>query len=336
MAYSIHTRQAPGVTGLDPTLVVLTDGAGSVAEVWPALGFNCIRWCAVRAGTPLELLYSDPALFQGARPTRSGIPVLFPFPNRIRDGKFSFAGKTYQLPLNDPVQKNAIHGFACRVPWRIVDQGTADDSAWVTGEFRCSKDAPDQMAYWPADHQLRLTIRLGRGTLRLEAEVSNPDDEPLPWGLGYHPYFRLPFAQGTATEDCTIEVPASRYWKLEGNLPTGQVEPVDLARDLNRWRRFGDLQLDDVLTDLPARAPRMDGLLERSAIQGAPGGPMRLFCSSEFRHLVVFTPPHRQAFCAEPYTCTTDAINLEAGRDDTGWLTLPAGGTATLVVELWV
>ena len=63
----------------------------------------------------------------------------------------------------------------------------------MTGEFRCSLDDPDSSALWPADHQIRLTVRLGDGALRLEADVYNPDRVPLPFGLGYHPYFRLPF-----------------------------------------------------------------------------------------------------------------------------------------------
>lgn len=349
MAYSVSTRTADGVATLDPTLVVLADGDGSVAEVWPALGFNCVRWHVVRRGQPLELLYSDPALFTGARPTRSGIPVLFPFPNRIRGAKFSFGGTEYKLPANDSSGPNAIHGFACRVPWRVVDQGADDGSAWVTGEFRCSADAPESLPLWPADHQMRLTIRLGRGTLRLEAVVTNPDTKPLPWGLGYHPYFRLPFAGTGSAEDCTVSVPARAYWELKANLPTGHTFPVDNARDLTRPRRYGELTLDDVLTDLPKRPPRMDGLFERAAIDGAPGGPLRMFCSPAFRQQVVFTPPHRQAFCVEPYTCTTDAANLEnhyAGLgspfilhefvDRTGWKVLDPGASETLLVELWV
>jgi len=68
---------------------------------------------------------------------------------------------------------------------------------------------------------LRLTIRLGKGTLRLEAEVRNPDAKPLPFGLGYHPYFRL--GEG---EESRVEVPAREYWVLEGNLPTGQRLPA--------------------------------------------------------------------------------------------------------------
>jgi aldose 1-epimerase len=325
MTHSVRTRRGENATGLDPTVYVLEDGAGGVAEVWPALGFNCFRWSAARGGQALDLIYSDPALFQGASPTRSGVPVLFPFPNRIRDGRFAFSGKEYQLPLNDSAKKNAIHGFACRVPWRAVNHGADGTSAWVTGEFRCSVDAPQSLALWPADQQIRLTVRLGRGTLRLEAVVTNPDTKPLPWGLGYHPYFR-------ATDDSTVEVPAREFWVLEGNLPTGERRPVDRPRDLKRPRRVGELSLDDVLTGLPARPPRMDGLLERAAITAAAGGPLRLFCSEGFRHLVVFTPPHRHAFCVEPYTCTTDAAN----RTDGGWEVLAPGASVELVVELWV
>lgn len=336
MSYSIRTRTAAEAATLDGTVYVLEDGQGSIAEVWPAAGFNCFRWTAVRDGETLELLYSDPTLFHGGRPTRSGIPVLFPFPNRIRDGRFEWAGQHYQLPTNDPAGKNAIHGFACRRPWRVLDQGVSERGAHVTGVFRCSLDDPASVGLWPADHEIRLTIRLGHGTLRLEAEVFNPDEVPLPFGLGYHPYFRLPFNSSVHASGCLVEVPAARFWELRDNLPTGPHVPVDARRDLNQPRPFTEVQVDDVLTDLPPRAPRADGLIERAVVKGSAGRPLRLFCDPAFREMVVFTPPHRQAFCVEPYTCTTDAINLHAAGLDAGWLELAPGATWSAAIELWV
>jgi aldose 1-epimerase len=335
MAFAVQTRQQPGVTGRDPTVYVLDDGAGGWAEVWPALGFNCFRWEAVRNGVALDLLYADPALFGDGRPTRSGIPILFPFPNRIRDGRFAWEGKQYQLPADDPAGKNAIHGFACRRPWRIVGQGAGPDSAWVTGEFQASRDGPECLPLWPADYVLRVTHRLGAGVLRVEAEVENPDRRTLPFGVGYHPYFRVPFAPGADAADCEVRVPALKAWVLAESLPTGEVAyiPGDPARDLYKPRRFADLQLDDLLTGVPAFPDGPDGLCDRGELRSA-GVALRVRAAPAFREVVVFTPPHRQAFCIEPYTCATDAINLQRWDVDAGLLTLPPGGRWSAAFEM--
>jgi aldose 1-epimerase len=331
MSFAVRAETHAEVRGLDPTVYVLEDDSGARAEVWPALGFNCYRWRVERAGQPLELLYQNPDLFNNGSPTRSGIPVLFPFPNRIRAGRFTWDGHEYQLPCNGPTKTNAIHGFACRHPWRVVDRGADASSAWLTGAFRCSLDAPDSRALWPADHEIRLTVRLGSGSLRLEAEVHNPDRVPMPFGLGYHPYFRMPFTSTGAADDCLLTAPARSFWKLEDSLPTGERLPVDASCDLNSPRRFGDLSPDTVLTDLPATT----GMLpERAALRGAADAVLRLHWGSEFRDMVVFTPPHRHAFCVEPYTCTTDAINLQARGVDAGWLVLPPGERWRSVVEM--
>ncbi|MBY0232132.1 MAG: aldose 1-epimerase [Gemmataceae bacterium] len=323
MGFRIEKATADGVQGLDPTLFVLHGPDGARAEVWPALGFNCFKWLAPRGGALLDLLYADPALFTGGRPTRSGVPVLFPFPNRIRDGRFSWAGKDYALELNDPAKKNAAHGWACRVPWKVVEHGADESGAWITGEYHGKAEN------WPAEHLLTLTIKLGRGTLRFDAEVTNLDKAELPFGLGYHPYFRI-------APEAMVEVPAAKMWPAAENLPTGEPVAVDAGRDLNRPRLLSSLELDDVLTDLPKRAGRMDGLIERAALGIGEGQPLRMFCSPAFREMVVYTPPHRQAFAVEPYTCTTDAVNLQARGLDAGWLVLPPGEQWKASVELWV
>src|SRR5262245_1543016 len=135
MSFAVHTRTQPGVTGRDATIYTLEGPGGNLAEVWPALGFNCFRWSVSRNDRALELLYADPALFTDGRPTRSGIPILFPFPNRIRAGRYRWEGKDYQLEITDTALGNAIHGFACRRPWRIASVGADANSAWLTGIF---------------------------------------------------------------------------------------------------------------------------------------------------------------------------------------------------------
>lgn len=327
MTFTTSHYAHPQVRDLDPTVIVLEHSAGHRAEVWPAAGFNAFRWAVPGVeGQPLELLYADPALFTEGRPTRSGIPILFPFPNRIAGGTFTWDGQTWTLPLNDAPKLNAIHGFACRRPWSIVTQGANDSSAWVTGRYQSH---PDE---WPAAHQLTVTLRLGLDSLRLEAEVSNPDTKPLPFGLGYHPYFAVPFAPGTDAADCRVQVPAESFWELRDCLPTGKVYPVDPGRDLRQPRHYGEVTVDDVLTALPrGPAGRLHPL---GQVTGAPGCTLEVFGDDSFRAVVVFTPPHRQAFCIEPYTCPTDAVNLSARGIECGWRTLPAGASARFIVEL--
>jgi aldose 1-epimerase len=333
MSFAAHAQTRDLGSERETQVWVLEDGAGGRAEVWPAGGFNCYRWQVVRDGQVLDLLYADADFPGDGRPTRSGIPILFPFPNRIRDGHFSWDGNDYWLPLNDGPKKNAIHGFSTTRAWQVADSGANATSAWVTGVFQ-SDDYPELRGLWPAGFALRVTYRLDAGQLHIEAKVENPDVKPLPFGLGYHPYFRVPFAPGAAPESCTIQVPALAAWELEESLPTGRTQPVDEARDLNFARRFEELQLDDVLTDLPG--VRLEGDLRECGRIRAGGATLRILCSDAFRDMVVYTPAHRQAFCIEPYTCATDAVNLQARGIEAGWQVLQPGGHWAGVVEMKV
>jgi aldose 1-epimerase len=329
MSFQVRTETRPTSGGQDGTVYLLEESGGAArVEVWPAGGFNCHRWQITQQGILWELLYSDPQFFHGAKPTRSGIPILFPFPNRIRAGQFSWAGKQYQLPLNDPAGKNAIHGFACRRPWRVVGHGANTHSAWVTGEFLGSLDAPEARALWPADYRVQITCRLEPRSLRLEAVVNNPDQVPLPFGLGYHPYFHVPFVPGQDAAAFRAQAAPDRFWVLKESLPTGELRSVDAARDLRKQRRLEELSLDDVLHCGPVPAGGTPApLVHRASLFSPENGDkeVRIESSPGYRELVVFTPPHRQAICFEPYTCTTDAINLEQQGVDAGVLVLAPG-----------
>src|SRR6516164_3201905 len=103
------------INGVNYEVIKLQCGEAT-AEIWPALGGNCVNWKTPTAG---DVLWSPDLSELIGRPTRGGIPILFPFPNRMRAGRFSFAGRTYQLPCNDSTKANAIHGFSPRLPWQV-------------------------------------------------------------------------------------------------------------------------------------------------------------------------------------------------------------------------
>jgi aldose 1-epimerase len=109
---------------------------------------------------------------------------------------------------------------------------------------------------------------------------------------------------------------------LQRLLATGVRRAPEGRLDLSAPRPFPELRLDDVYTGTES-APVVDGLRVLGTLRQPPYGvEVRLLAEPVFRELVLFTPPHRQAICLEPYTCTTDAVNLGNRGIDAGWRAL--------------
>lgn len=325
MPFRITTR--PAASPVPGDVYTLESDAARI-EVWPTAGFNCLRW-QVRVGNAWgDLLYAAPDWDANPVPTRSGHPILFPFPNRLRHGRFEFNGKTYQLPLTESTHTHAIHGFTPRTPWRVVGTTADDDSASITGELQLSKDLPD--AVWPADFVLRVTYSLNATQLRVQAEVTNPEDRPLPFGLGYHGYFRLPSAPDAPVDEFIVEAATGSLWAAENSLATGAEGPTPADADFRTQRPLGATALDHLY--------RRSGRQRELATIGHVHRPGTLAVEADpaFRELLLFTPPHRKALAVEPYTCTSDAANLKARGIDSGWQVLAPGETWRAgVAYLW-
>jgi aldose 1-epimerase len=316
----------------DPAVWVLGNDQGHRLEVWPAMGFNAYRW-AVAGDPPIEMLWRDSKFFDEAKPSRSGFPILFPFPNRIRDGQFTFAEKQYNLPKRDPAGKNAIHGFVLAAPWQVVYAGADWDSAWIVGEVVGSAVVPDLPNLWPADFRLRISYRLGKGCLRVDATAMNPGPGPLPMGLGYHPYFRTePFGGDSAI----VQLLTQRHWQLEENLPTGAFQEVSAGSPTVSGAAYRDVKWDDLFSGFTQRPDSPTALIPSARMSDAAGTKsLTLSVSADFPWMVAFTPPHREAVCFEPYTCPTDAINATASSElSAGWRQLRPGEAWKGSIEL--
>lgn len=300
-----------------PVLTITDAQTGSTARIAPELGFNCFEFRAMVNNRPVDVLDAVPDFeLGGQRPSGSGIPILFPFPNRIRAGQFTWRGKEFSLPVSDKFG-NAIHGLCLDRPWRVTAKG--DD--FVSGQFQLSVDAPDRRHLWPTDFLIEVDYELIHNRLRANFRISNPTDQTLPWGLGTHPYFKLPLGADSSVNRCLIEVPCAQRWELVDCLPTGNRLELDEAFDLRDGAYVDTVKLDDVYTSVTCEGPQFDCLLvdEQAGLQVVLTSP------PIFREIVAFTPPNRAAVCIEPYTCPTDAINLTARGIDCGWRTLSPG-----------
>lgn len=292
---------------------------GATASILPAAGFTCYSLKLPVGNELLEVLDSDPDFATtGAHPTRNGIPLLFPYPNRIRGGRFTWAGNEYDLTgVHQDGRGNAIHGLVFDRPWRVVEQR----GNRVTAQFQLSNDAPERKSLWPADFMIEVRYELHDAGLRCDIRVANPDHVPLPWGFGTHPYFRVPLSAKTERGDCLIQAPAAEAWELDQCLPTGKLTPVSGARDLREGQALAGLQLDDVLTDLT----NDDGRITSIVMDPEAGRQVTQVTDAAFRELVVYTPPHGRSVCLEPYTCATNAIQLVAAGINGGLQVLPPG-----------
>ncbi|MFO0887804.1 MAG: aldose 1-epimerase [Isosphaeraceae bacterium] len=313
------------------TVYMLHDlASGASAAVLPAHGFNLFDLRLPVAGEVRPVLFAAEDFDENPRSgAGNGIPILFPYPNRVRNATFTFQGHTYSLPATNA--PNAIHGFAVNAPWDVVEHAADSKSAWITGRYQISRNTPELLDRWPTDAILQVSYRLAERRLTMSVEVTNPTARDLPYGFGIHPYFRMPFEPGGDLDRTRVILPASRYWVLDHFLPTGEILPVDARLDFRQGQPMSGLRLDDVLTGLEFA----DGRGTCRLVDLARKAEFRLSFDRNFRELVVYTPPTRPGVISlEPYTQTTDAINLSGKGVDAGLRVLGHGAHEALTLAM--
>ncbi len=112
-------------------------------------------------------------------------PILFPWTGKLPGGAFTYGGKTYA---------GGQHGFARDLEHRLIRaQGDIIELALSAGEK--TKDR------FPFDFTLKSIFRLEGNTVCHTLTVQNNGAEPMPFGIGYHPAFAIPFDAQHTTED---------------------------------------------------------------------------------------------------------------------------------------
>jgi aldose 1-epimerase len=234
--------------------------------------------------------------------------LLMPWPNRVRDGRYSFGGRDLQLGLTDPSRGNASHGLARWAAWTLEEHtGTS-----VSLVYRVMA----QTGYpWTLD--LHVLYDLSADGLVVTQTATNLSPEPAPYASGAHPYL----AVGDSIEDLELTVPARiRLLVDERRLPTG-TEPVSGAYDFTSPRQIGDAVLDEGFGDLVHE----DGRATVTLAEPEGGRGVALWVDRRHRWLQVFTPPAegaRPGLAVEPMTAPADAFN--SGTD---LVTLAPAGT---------
>ena len=297
------------------------------AVIVPAAGCQCLSY---RIGA-LEVIAgpASPDVWRD-HPHRGGIPILFPWPGRVAGARFTFEGREYRLPVNDPAHGNAIHGFASERAFRVTRRGPYFVTALLD-----SSDYSDLDAIWPWPFALEIDYEVGNG-LRLKARITNTGDTSMPFGFGAHPYFHAPLNPKGLRDALEIQLDADARWPMDASMiPTGATEPLAGKFDLRAPRSLGVDTYDDAFHMAPVsnddastpRARLIDPSLKIA---------IEVRADVRFGDFVVFAPPNNPVVALEPYTCAPDAFNLDARGVAAGMRKLAPGQTFEAGFEIRV
>jgi aldose 1-epimerase len=257
-----------------------------------SLKWDCVRLklCPALGGSISALAWADgddlsPVLRPSPEPLErvldSASFPLVPFVNRIRGGCFAFHGRQVWLEPNMDGDPNPLHGQGWTKPWQVESSNQAV-------AVLCFEHEPGQ---WPWAYEARQYFRIGQGALAMRLTCRNLSDEPMPCGLGFHPYFHC--GPETRIRTCVETV-----WTVDEN-----VLPVERVPASGRY----------AIADDPVCGRDLDngyGGWSGRALLSDPGWPFEIHLSSrQALYFQLYSPAQGGIFVAEPVTHANAALN---------------------------
>jgi aldose 1-epimerase len=257
-----------------------------------------------------------------------GVPVLYPTPNRVRGGVFTFEGQKFSFPPND--HGNFLHGLVHSAVWEGGDINIGDNNhGGATLAFRLPfASGSEQFKLFPLPHAIQLAIKVGDDSVRWTYTVDNSKGhKPIPFGFAIHPWFLY---HGPRKETF-VTIPATQVMEsTSDNLPTGKL--LDLAShpeyDAREPHSLEGFVRDDVYAGIEPSRPAVIDFRDAHL-------KITLSASEDFKHMVLYTPKDQPWSCVEDQTCSTDAHNLysQGLKTESNLLIVEPGKTATGWVE---
>lgn len=288
------------------------------------------RQLVLRSGTTTAVVTSFGAtlrtLASGGRDLVSGFQddeqtpfcrgqLLLPWPNRIADGRYTWAGQDQRLPLTEPTRSCALHGLTCWVEWSVTCVGP--DVAELSHRLHPQPGYPFML-------DLSVEYRVHPRGLDVTVRARNSGRHAAPYGVGAHPYLTA----GTGAVDALhLDLGASTVLTTDDRLiPTGERGASGSPQDFRREGPLEGVVLDDAFTAVPRHA---DGRIWASVRSGEE--VTSVWGDESCRWWQVCTgdeatgPWHRNGVALEPMTCPPNAF--ATGRD---LITLAPGATSTV------
>ncbi|HEY4048181.1 MAG TPA: SMP-30/gluconolactonase/LRE family protein [Acidobacteriaceae bacterium] len=313
-----------------PRVIVLRDNtAGVEAAVAPSEGGELTSYRVKFKGQWIELLYRARDYAPGPG-FRGKAPLLWPavgpqYPvgtipkSSCGDGTYQTGGKTYPMPC---------HGFARTFPWNEVSRSTDNQGTRVTVELR---DSDGTRRFYPFAFKVDATYQISNGLLSINYAVTSDasNAEKMPFSIGNHIAFKLPFVEGSDPATMTFETPNTT--QLLRN-PTGaglngkeEQRSFDLPKPLGDFDARVALPLAGYRSQPYARLADPGGLSIRISQTASTDLPPQMI------RFNVYGGPKEGYLSPEPWFGIQNSLNLHEGL-----VTLAAGDSWKWRIQLQV
>lgn len=263
-------------------------------EAWllPSIGSNLCRFTV--SGVPIIDFDKELLL----KKDYTGTPVLFPTPNRVRNGVFCYNGMLFnQIKRNKRIFE---HGLVYDEEWNYEEPEIRADGVFMNTWIDIDESSPLFEAF-PFKLKLTLEFHLSSNSMKVTYTLHNLDEASIPFGFGLHPYFmRL-----EDSKDTYISLPADSVMDYTSDLlPTGRLIDVEgTIYDLRTPEQIDNLELDHVFTGIKK------GVYAKVYYRSL-GCEVELKATDDFTHIVLYAVRGENFFCLENQTCSTDAHNM--------------------------
>lgn len=274
--------------------------SGDFFSCMPQHGAAIHDFVVIYRGRPLKLIQSSTSyhdhVTEGKRSFRGS--KLFPFPNRIKDGRYQFGGASYKLPINFPSEGHAIHGLVLEESFEIADRRADQNKALLELVYDYDGDKPG----YPFPYKLKLTYIFSGRELVCETSVLNTGTKALPLGDGWHPYFQL----GGRIDDLFLKLPSDSIIGADSRMiPTGDIHHSD---QFSKLTRIGEHEFDTCFKIAKERGVRAEVIIEDQE-RNLGINIWQEVGLGKYNFLQVYTPPARDCIAVEPMTSAPDAFN---------------------------
>ena len=215
--------------------------------------------------------------------------LLFPFANRIKDGVYAYEGKTYQFPINEAGNNNALHGLVYNKTFQVIEQHTTETSASIKLQYIENQESIG----FPYTYNFQVIYILTHDALNIHVEVTNTDAKPFPFTMGWHPYF-----SSSDLYNSTLNFDSNQQLVFDARCITQKVANIKN----NPVFEVKDKQLDDCF------------ILNSNQTQfNTPDYKLLISASSKENFLQIYTPPKKNTIAIEPTTGVSDSFNNKIG-----------------------